>query len=120
VRCTPCPALCVLHIIHNSSRPAPEWCIASLRLSLPVPLLNADGCPAPSLLGLPKTAKPADLLTGSDHNSKRGALKAGTGSAPKVGPRKRLTGRHADGAPLLLEIQVGVGRAGSGPGRVET
>ncbi|KIY97575.1 hypothetical protein MNEG_10388 [Monoraphidium neglectum] len=61
---------------------------------------------AASLLGLPKTAKPADLLTGSDHNSKRGALKAGTGSAPKVGPRKRLTGRHADGAPLLLEIQA--------------
>jgi len=56
-----------------------------------------------SLVGLPTTARAADVLAAATSHGKKSGLKAG--AAPKIGRRQVVKGRHADGAPVALEMQ---------------
>jgi hypothetical protein len=64
------------------------------------------------LVGLGPTSKATDLLSATASGKKSG-LK--TGSVPRVGLRRRVTGRHWDGGAADMEIQVGPRLVGLGP-----
>ena len=70
--------------------------------------------PRASLVGLPPEARAADLLEARGAHGKKSGLKAG--AAPRVGRRRRVTGVHADGSPIELEIQARLGKEGPAGG----
>jgi hypothetical protein len=86
-------------------------CCKPVSLVVPFPAGLIFGCSSASMLRLPLGAfvdlggaTVAEALLGEGQS--KGAIKTGTTTGIKLGPVKKLAGRHTDGDPLALMVQV--------------